>query len=136
VRLNCRDALVRIALERVATQVGVRIDGRNEGGDLRGIVRIANIGGAHTCVELRGEDDFLVEGRPELLVRRVWPEASTAIAEASASGGDLIRSDRLGTGFVRRVYGEAQMPDLIEAEVCRRLGSNEHDIANGSQIRI
>ena len=74
VRLDRLHTLVRIPLERATPQVGVGVHGGDEEGHLFGIVGIANVRNPYTCVELGGEDELLIEGRPELFVGRVRAE--------------------------------------------------------------
>src|SRR5712691_3475548 len=135
VRLDGLDAdVVGVPLERAAAQVGGGGHGRNEEGRLLRVIRIANVYGAHARIELRDEDELLVEGWPKLLVGRVRSEPAAAIAELAARSRHLEGADRLRLALRGGVHRVGQVADLIGAEVRRRLGGDEHDVANGSDV--
>src|SRR5712691_10713144 len=122
VRLDGLDADVGIPFEWAAAEVGGGGHGRNEEGRLLRVIRIANVYGAHARIELRDEDELLVEGWPKLLVGRVRSEPAAAIAELAARGRHLEGADRLRLPLARDVHRVRQMADLVGTEIRRRLG--------------
>src|SRR5713101_613776 len=95
VRLDHLPADVRVALVGPAPEVGVRRHGGDEERYVVRVVRIADVECAHAGVEVRHEDELLVERRPELLIGRVRAETAALIAEGTFRRGRLRRGDHL-----------------------------------------
>ncbi len=81
VRLNHPPADVRVALVRAAPIIGEGRDAGDEERHVLRVVRIADVDDAHADVEVRDEDELLIERRPELLISGVQAEAAALIAE-------------------------------------------------------
>src|SRR5262245_47685930 len=131
IRLDDLGADVRDAIERTAPQIGIRGDGGDVECDLLRIVRIAHVDGPHATVEVGDESNRLIEGRPELLVSRMWTEAPAAEAKAVTRCWNLEGRDRLGPALGGDVGHERQVAELAaECPACLR--GNHHDVAGGT----
>jgi hypothetical protein len=113
VRLDHSPADIGVALVWATPKIGVLGDGGDEERHVLWVVRIADIEGAHTGIEVRDEDDLLEERRPELLIGGVRSEAAAPVAEPAFRGGDLRRGNRLRPALVGDVGQEREVAELV-----------------------
>src|SRR3989454_10711336 len=113
----------------LAPKVGVARGLGDKEGHLLRVVGVADVDSPHTRVEVRDEDDLLVERRPELLIGGMRTEAATLAAEVTLRLRHLEVCRRVWPRLGGGVHHERQVA-AFRAFVVRLLRYDDDEVAD------